>query len=76
MTGILTLTMLGLVLAPLKLPLDAVLVLFVAIDPIINPFRTLSIVHTGMATTSVIANLHTEHQPAVASASGFPTEAV
>ncbi|MEM6435797.1 MAG: cation:dicarboxylase symporter family transporter [Cyanobacteria bacterium P01_D01_bin.115] len=75
-TGILTLTMLGLVLAPLKLPLDAVLVLFVAIDPIINPFRTLSIVHTGMATTSVIANLHTEHQPAVASASGFPTEAV
>ncbi|MEM6519151.1 MAG: cation:dicarboxylase symporter family transporter [Cyanobacteria bacterium P01_C01_bin.70] len=56
-TGILTLTMLGLVLDPLKLPLDAVLVLFVAIDPIINPFRTLSIVQTGMATTAMIADL-------------------
>lgn len=54
-TGILTLTMLGLVLDPLKLPLDAVLVLFVAVDPIMDPFRTLSIVHTGMATTSMIA---------------------
>ena len=56
-TGILTLTMLGLVLDPLKLPLDAVLVLFVAIDPLIDPFRTLSIVHTGMAATSAIADL-------------------
>jgi len=62
-TGILTLTMLGLVLDPLKLPLDAVLVLFVAIDPIINPFRTLSIVQTGMATTAMIANVQTEPLP-------------
>lgn len=62
-TGVLTLTMLGLVLDPLKLPLDAVLVLFVAIDPIINPFRTLSIVQTGMATTAMIADLHAERQP-------------
>ncbi|RZM82403.1 dicarboxylate/amino acid:cation symporter [Leptolyngbya iicbica] len=62
-TGILTLTMLGLVLDPLKLPLDAVLVLFVAIDPIINPFRTLSIVQTGMATTAMIANIQTEPRP-------------
>jgi proton glutamate symport protein len=53
-TGVLTLTMLDIVLTPLKLPLEAVLVLFVAIDPIINPFRTLSIVHTGLAATSVI----------------------
>lgn len=62
-TGILTLTMLGLVLDPLKLPLDAVLVLFIAIDPLMDPFRTLSIVHTGMATTAVIA---TVKQPAAA----------
>ncbi|MEM6837096.1 MAG: cation:dicarboxylase symporter family transporter [Cyanobacteria bacterium P01_C01_bin.120] len=62
-TGILTLTMLGLVLDPLKLPLDAVLVLFVAIDPIINPFRTLSIVQTGMATTAMIADVQTDAQP-------------
>ena len=62
-TGILTLTMLSLVLDPLKLPLDAVLVLFVAIDPLIDPFRTLSIVHTGMTTTAVIADLKPSPDP-------------
>jgi Na+/H+-dicarboxylate symporter len=55
-TGVLTLTMLGLVLEPLQLPLEAVLVLFIAIDPLIDPFRTLGIVYTGMATTAVIAD--------------------
>lgn len=56
-TGILTLTMLGIVLEPLQLPLEAVLVLFVAIDPIMDPFRTLGIVHSGIAATSVIADV-------------------
>lgn len=56
-TGILTLTMMGLVLEPLKLPLEAVLVLFIAVDPIMDPFRTLGIVHTGMATTALVADL-------------------
>lgn len=55
-SGILTLTMLGLVLDPLKLPLEAVLVLFIAIDPLMDPFRTLGIVHTGMAVTTLIAD--------------------
>lgn len=55
-TGILTLTMLGLVLDPLKLPLEAVLVLFIAIDPLMDPFRTLGIVHTGMAATALVAS--------------------
>ena len=55
-TGILTLTMLGIVLEPLQLPLEAVLVLFVAIDPIMDPFRTLGIVHTGIAATAIIAD--------------------
>lgn len=54
-TGILTLTMLGIVLEPLNLPLEAVLVLFIAIDPIMDPFRTLGIVHTAMAATAVVA---------------------
>ncbi|MGC1308575.1 MAG: cation:dicarboxylase symporter family transporter [Phormidesmis sp.] len=54
-TGILTLTMLGIVLDPLSLPLEAVLVLFIAIDPLLDPMRTLGIVHTAMAVTSVIA---------------------
>ena len=56
-TGILTLTMLGIVLEPLHLPLEAVLVLFVAIDPMMDPLRTLGIVHTGIAATSVIADV-------------------
>lgn len=56
-TGILTLTMLGIVLEPLQLPLEAVLVLFVAIDPIMDPFRTLGIVHTGIAATAMITDL-------------------
>ena len=54
-TGILTLTMLGLILDPLQLPLDAVLVLFIAIDPLMDPLRTLTIVHTGMAATAAVA---------------------
>ncbi|MEL7330376.1 MAG: dicarboxylate/amino acid:cation symporter, partial [Cyanobacteria bacterium J06559_1] len=57
----LTLTMLGIVLEPLQLPLEAVLVLFVAIDPVMDPFRTLGIVHTGVAATAVIADM----EPAV-----------
>jgi proton glutamate symport protein len=54
-TGILTLTMLSIVLDPLSLPLEAVLVLFIAIDPLIDPIRTLGIVHTAMAVTTVIS---------------------
>ena len=55
-TGILTLTMLGIVLEPLQLPLEAVLLLFAAIDPVMDPFRTLGIVHTGIAATAMIAD--------------------
>ncbi len=54
-TGVITLTMLDIVLNPLKLPLEAVLVLFIAIDPILDPFRTLGIVHTGIAATALVA---------------------
>ncbi len=64
-TGVLTLTMLGLVLEPLKLPLEAVLVLFIAIDPLMDPIRTLGIVHTGMATTALIADLDLSPYPEV-----------
>jgi Na+/H+-dicarboxylate symporter len=54
--------MLNLVLQPLGLPLEAVLVLFIAIDPIVDPIRTLGIVHTGIAATAVIADLETDRQ--------------
>ena len=43
--------MLSLVLGPLGLPLDAVFILFVVIDPIIAPFRVLAIVYTSCAIT-------------------------
>jgi proton glutamate symport protein len=64
-TGVLTLTMLDLVLTPLKLPLEAVLVLFIAIDPIIDPFRTMGLIHASLATTALIAEPQlAEPQPA------------
>ena len=54
-SGVLTLTMLSIVLSPLGLPLDAVLVLLIAIDPLINPFRTLTIVGTSITVTSFVS---------------------
>jgi proton glutamate symport protein len=46
--------MLSLVLAPLGLPVDAVLVLFIVIDPVIGPVRVLAIVHTACAVMTLI----------------------
>lgn len=54
-SGIVTLSMLGIVLEPLGLPLEAVLIIFMAIDPIIDPFRTFLIVYVNMAATSLVA---------------------
>ncbi|MEM8502358.1 MAG: cation:dicarboxylase symporter family transporter [Cyanobacteria bacterium P01_D01_bin.1] len=71
-TGILTLTMLGIVLDPLGLPLEAVLVLFIAIDPLLDPMRTLGIVHTAIAVTAVIA----EEQGTTVSPTAVPPTAV
>lgn len=53
-SGVSLLTMLGIVSAPLGLPLDAILILFVVIDPIIAPFRVLAIVHSSCALITVI----------------------
>ena len=47
--------MLDIVLTPLKLPLEAVLVLFIAIDPIIDPFRTMGLIHSSLAATALVA---------------------
>jgi Na+/H+-dicarboxylate symporter len=35
--------------------LEAVLIIFMAIDPIIDPFRTFIIVYVNMAATAIIA---------------------
>ena len=53
-SGVSLLTMLGIVSSPLGLPLDAVLILFVVIDPIIAPFRVLAIVHSSCALITVV----------------------
>jgi proton glutamate symport protein len=53
-SGVSLLTMLGIVSGPLGLPLDAVLILFVVIDPVIAPFRVLAIVHSSCALITVI----------------------
>ena len=62
LSGVLTLTMLSIVLSPLGLPLDAVLVLLIAIDPLINPFRTLTIVGTSITVSSFISEQTTNEQ--------------
>jgi proton glutamate symport protein len=61
-TGIATLATMNVVLQPLGLPLEAVLVLFFAIDPIMDPFRTLCTLHTGIAATTVIADMEPNQQ--------------
>lgn len=63
-TGILTLSMLSIILTPLGLPLEAALVLFIAIDPIIDPLRTLLIVHCNITATTAIAPLETKIETA------------
>ncbi len=62
-TGIVTLTVLDLVLKPLGLPLETVLLLLIAIDPIIDPFRTVGIVHTAIAATAAIADSNSQQSP-------------
>lgn len=61
-TGIATLATMGVVLQPLGLPLDAVLVLFFAVDPIMDPFRTLCTLHTSIAVSAVIADIEPDRQ--------------
>ncbi|MEN9215214.1 MAG: cation:dicarboxylase symporter family transporter [Gloeomargarita sp. DG02_4_bins_56] len=53
--GVATLASVGIVLQPLGLPLDGVLTLLIAVDPIVNPFRALVTVHGGMVATTLIA---------------------
>lgn len=53
-SGVSLLTMLGIVSSPLGVPLDAVLILFVVIDPVIAPFRVLAIVHSSCALITLV----------------------
>jgi hypothetical protein len=54
-SGIVTLSVISIVLSPLNLPVEAVLVIFMAIDPIIDPFRTFLLVYGNITATTLIA---------------------
>jgi proton glutamate symport protein len=54
-TGILTLTMLAIVLDPLNLPIGALMPLLIAVDAIIDPMRTLMMVYINCAAVILIA---------------------
>jgi proton glutamate symport protein len=64
-SGIVTLSMLSIVLDPLSLPMEAVLIIFMAIDPIIDPFRTFLIVYVNMAAAALIAKVGNEDPPTI-----------
>jgi len=53
-SGITLLSMLAIVLSPLGLPFDAVIILFIVVDPIIAPFRVVTIVVSACAVTTMI----------------------
>jgi len=54
-SGAVTLAMIMIVLEPLRLPWEAVLALFIAIDPIVDPMRTLLIVYPSCAFTAMLS---------------------
>lgn len=57
-TGFSTLPLISIVLVPLGVPVEVVLLLLYAIDAIVDPLRTLLIVHVNIATTSLIADIY------------------
>jgi Na+/H+-dicarboxylate symporter len=64
-SGILTLAMIGIVLGPLGLPVEAVLIVMMAVDAVIDPMRTFLIVYVNIATTSLIVRRTTAMVEAV-----------
>ncbi|MGE3536493.1 MAG: dicarboxylate/amino acid:cation symporter [Candidatus Tectimicrobiota bacterium] len=54
-SGILTLGMISIVLTPLGLPVEAVLIVMIAVDAVIDPMRTFLIVYINIAATALIA---------------------
>jgi Na+/H+-dicarboxylate symporter len=54
-TGVLSLSLLSIVCVPLRLPFEAALVLFVAVDALMDPLRTLGIVLGNCAACSWVA---------------------
>ncbi|MBQ7167127.1 MAG: cation:dicarboxylase symporter family transporter [Treponema sp.] len=63
-SGLLTLPMISLILDPIGLPVESILVVFMAIDSLIDPMRTLLIVYMNIATTALVAPKETEEERA------------
>lgn len=53
--GEVSLVMFAVTLEPLGVPVGTILVLFYAIDPLIQPFRTMGVVHTNCALVSLVS---------------------
>jgi len=60
-TGILTVATVAIVCDLLKLPSEAVLVLLIAVDPLMDMIRTASHVHGNVAVTAFVCDLETDH---------------
>lgn len=60
-SGVLTISLLGVVFQPLGLPLEAALALLVTVDPVIDMFRTACIVMPNCAAVAVVYRDH--HRP-------------
>lgn len=54
--GIASLPLISIILKPLGLPVEAVLVILIVLNPIIEPFRNFLIVYVSMAASSLIAS--------------------
>jgi proton glutamate symport protein len=54
-TGLAVIPLISIVLEPVGLPLGAMLVLFYAVDPVLDPIRSLLIVYPGCAATALIS---------------------
>jgi len=61
-SGLLTLPMLGIILDPLGLPVESILVVFMAIDSLIDPMRTFLIVYGNITTTALISDRRAEQE--------------
>jgi proton glutamate symport protein len=55
-SGIICISMLGIALSPLNLPIEVVMVIFIAIDPLIDPFITLLQVYMNTAVSTVVVD--------------------
>jgi len=63
-SGIITLSVMSIILTPLGLPMEAVLIIFMAIDPVVDPMRTFVIVYVNTMISALVADLNTAHPEA------------